>query len=142
MCAIAKLSRSRKRLHIRPTFAKANLFVRNPTGEAVRSMYLCSDVVKAVVQHNDFDRIRLITCGTKVFTRQESGRGSHQFRILNDGVSSVLRHVEPEAVLVGDLRVLKVLLAEFYPKLSSFDGSFGDVVTEARKSDYSLVDRL
>ena len=52
-------------------FPSSNLLVRNPIGDTVRSLYMVNDVVKSIVQHNDYARIRLMTAGTKVFGKQE-----------------------------------------------------------------------
>ncbi len=66
------ISKCRARLHI-SNFPSLNVLVRNPAGTAARSLYLANDLVKAVITHNSFERLRLTAAGTKVFAKQEGG---------------------------------------------------------------------
>ncbi|KAJ7639456.1 S-adenosyl-L-methionine-dependent methyltransferase [Roridomyces roridus] len=132
-----------KRLHLTPTFPSSNVLVRNPdgSGEAARSLYISNDRVKAVVQHNDYNRIRLTFAGTKVFTKQEAGRGVEaQWRVLDDALPLVVPYTEPETIAVGDLVTLRILVATHYPLCAVFPEPFKTVV-QGRESG-SLVVRF
>ncbi|KAG8744951.1 hypothetical protein FRC10_009186 [Ceratobasidium sp. 414] len=113
-------------LQIKPSFPSANLFVRNPDGEALRQIYLCNDAVRRVLAHNDFARLRLINAGVRVFTRQESGprgeetKGRNKFRFLVEGTPAVLPHVDEARIIKGDMDTLRVLMRLYYPVCQEF----------------------
>lgn len=107
--------------------------MRNPTGEAVRSLYLANDVVRAVVLQNDYNRIRLTSCGTKVFAKQEAGRGTDaQFRILSEGLPVVLPYVDPKTIMTADIPALKTLIESYYPLCATFAQPFKSAIEERR----------
>jgi len=121
--------------------------VRNPAGEPARSLYLTNDLVHAVLSANDYKRIRVMTAGTKIFTRQESGFGRGgggnggaeegdekipRFRLLNEGLPVVLPYIDPETILDTGIPALRTLLEAYYPLLSTFDEAFRRVVGSRR----------
>ncbi|KAG6873618.1 hypothetical protein C0995_013549 [Termitomyces sp. Mi166 len=124
-----------ERLSLASDFPSSNVLVRNPAGEAVRSLYLANDLVKSVVEHNDYTRIRLSAAGTKVFSKQEGGKASAgaepHFRVLGEGLPVILPFVNPEAIITADLSSLKVLVESYYPLVTSFSEPFKSIV-EAR----------
>jgi multisite-specific tRNA:(cytosine-C5)-methyltransferase len=90
---------------------------------------LTNDIVKALVLHNDYTRIRLTACGTKIFTKQEGGKGiDAQFRILGEGLPVVLPYTDPNSIINADVAVLKSLLATQYPLCTTFDEPFRSIV--------------
>ncbi|KAG6830768.1 hypothetical protein H0H87_007167 [Tephrocybe sp. NHM501043] len=127
----------RERLSLTSDFPSSNVLVRNPTGEAVRSLYLANDLVKSVVEHNNYARIRLSAAGTKVFSKQEGGKASAsagaepQFRVLGEGLPVILPFVAPETIITADLASLKVLVGSYYPLVNSFVEPFKSIA-EAR----------
>lgn len=75
--------------------------------------------------NNDYNRIRLASAGTKVFSRQESGKNvDPQFRVLGEGLPVILPFVDPHSIIAGDLAVLKTLLRSYYPLCSDFEEPF------------------
>lgn len=50
------------------------LLVRNATGAPLRSIYLTSHLTRGLLLSNAYTRMRLISCGVKLFTRQESSK--------------------------------------------------------------------
>ncbi|KAG2029107.1 hypothetical protein BDR03DRAFT_1018892 [Suillus americanus] len=105
-------------LNLTASFPSSNILVRNPAGDAVRSFYLTNDLVKAVVLNNDYPRMRLMTSGTKVITKQEAGRGLEaQFRVLGEGLPVVLPYIDPSVILDAEFATLKTLLVTYYPLL-------------------------
>ncbi|KAG6811829.1 hypothetical protein H0H92_005626 [Tricholoma furcatifolium] len=126
-----------ERLSLTSDFPSQNILVRNPSGEAVRSLYLANDLVKSVVEHNNYARIRLSAAGTKVFSKQEGGKASAaagaeaQFRVLGEGLPVILPFVELQTIITADLPTLKVLVQSYYPLVTSFPEPFKSVV-EAR----------
>ncbi|KAF7348468.1 S-adenosyl-L-methionine-dependent methyltransferase [Mycena venus] len=129
------------RLHLTPAFPSANILVRTPPGDAdadaaapvpVRNLYITNDLVKLLVTHNDYNRIRLACAGTKVFTKQEAGRGADaQFRVLGEALPLVLPYTDPETIVDADLAVLRILVEKAYPLCGAFpDGNFRRVMTE------------
>ncbi|KAJ7867586.1 S-adenosyl-L-methionine-dependent methyltransferase [Mycena leptocephala] len=121
-----------ERLHLTLAFPSSNVLVRNPAGEAARSLYITNDLVKCVVENNDYNRIRLTFAGTKVFTKQEAGRGADaQFRVLGEALPLVLPYTDPATIVDGDLAVLKVLVEGAYPLCSAFpEGSFRTILED------------
>ncbi|ESK92221.1 trna (cytosine-5-)-methyltransferase [Moniliophthora roreri MCA 2997] len=132
------------RLHLTAEFPSDNILVRNPEGDVVRSMYLTNSIVKAIVQNNDFTRIRLTAAGTKVFTRQEGAKLHEkleetakkgntaaigaQYRILGEGLPVVLPYVDPARIVEASIGTLKTLVESYYPLLESFEESFRNVM--------------
>ena len=114
-------------------FPASNLLVRNPAGDTVRSLYMVNDIVKSIVKHNDYARIRLMTAGTKVFGKQEGaeakreGADSH-FRVLSEGLPVVLPFVGPTAIVQADFAALKVFMEGYYPLISGFAEPFQSMI--------------
>lgn len=117
---------------MKPSFPSANLFVRNPDGEALRQVYLCNDAVRQILTNNDYARLRLINAGVRVFNRQEGGpktdqgepasddRGRSRFRFLTEGTPAVLPHVDPARIVLADMDVLRVFMRLYYPLCAEF----------------------
>ncbi|KAF8804768.1 S-adenosyl-L-methionine-dependent methyltransferase [Phlegmacium glaucopus] len=117
------------RLHITSNFPASNVLIRNPVGEAVRSLYLVNDTVKAVIKNNDYNRIRLTSAGTKVFSKQESGKNvDPQFRVLGEGLPVILPFVDPRSIITADMMALRILLGTYYPLCSAFEEPFKSVI--------------
>jgi hypothetical protein len=141
----------RKQFSLASDFPSSNLLVRNPAGEPARSLYLTNDLIRAVLSMNDYRRIRLMTAGTKIFTRQEGGFGRGaagggeeriekvtRFRLLNEGLPVVLPYIKPESIIDTDLRALRRLLETYYPLLNVFDEAFQRVVGSKRTYKLSV----
>jgi len=129
----------RQQFSLASDFPSSNLLVRNPAGEPARSLYLTNDLVRAVLSANDYKRIRIMTAGTKIFTRQEGGFGKRdavaideerdavripRFRLLSEGLPAVLPYIKPESIFDTDIPTLRRLLEAYYPLLSAFDEAF------------------
>ncbi|KAG6379756.1 S-adenosyl-L-methionine-dependent methyltransferase [Boletus reticuloceps] len=128
-----------QQLHLNSDFPTSNVLVRNPEGDAVRSLYIVNDFVKSVLAHNDYTRMRLMTAGTKVITKQEAGRGMDaHFRILGEGLPVVLPYIDPATIMMADLKALKVLLQTYYPLCISFQEPFRSAI-DARDSGNHVV---
>ncbi|KII91119.1 hypothetical protein PLICRDRAFT_105153 [Plicaturopsis crispa FD-325 SS-3] len=131
-----------KGLNLTADFPAHNVLVRNPTGDAVRSLYLTNDLVKRVVQSNDYARLRLMTCGTKVFAKQDPGKTADaqvaQFRTLGEGLPVVLPYIRPETIVEADGPALRTLLQMYYPLCEGFAQPFRGVI-EARESGSHVV---
>lgn len=118
------------------------MLVRNPAGDAARSLYLANDLVKAVITHNSYERLRLTAAGTKVFAKQEGGSAKGlvdgvtgaveaQFRVLGEGLPVVLPYVDEMSIIEGDMHTLRTLVEAYYPLCASFEEPFRGVI-EAR----------
>ena len=113
-----------EKLNINSSFPARNLLVRNPTGEAARSMYLTNDLVRTIIENNDYMRLRLVTVGTKIFGRQEGKSAGSSFRVLGDGIPVVMPYIADEHIVTADVEVLRVLMEGYYPLLSAFNQEF------------------
>ncbi|KAI0924993.1 hypothetical protein AcW2_005707 [Taiwanofungus camphoratus] len=121
------------KLHLSADFPASNILVRNPEGEPVRSLYMTNEIVNSIVQHNDYTRIRLMTCGTKVFGKQEGVEAKRegaemQFRVLSEGLPVVLPYIDPQSIIPADVMTLKTFMHSYYPLCSSFDEPFRSVI--------------
>ncbi|THH19611.1 hypothetical protein EW146_g1598 [Bondarzewia mesenterica] len=125
-----------RQLSLTPTFPSSNILVRNPAGEPARSLYLTNDLVHAVLQSNDFKRMRLMTAGTKIFTKHEGvaraeasaeGRDT-PFRLLSEGLPAVLPYVQPESIVDACIADLRTLLEDYYPLVTAFGEPFREAL--------------
>lgn len=126
--------------------------MRNPQGAPLRALYLVNDNVKAVMDATDYKRIRLVSAGVKLFGRSElaasgnstsdaqgqekdaaapEGAGEEskkvkklEFRILSDGLTALLPHLEVSKLVAGGANDLRVFLKTYYPLCSSFEDGF------------------
>jgi hypothetical protein len=132
----------RQQFTLAADFPSSNLLVRNPAGETARSLYLTNDLVRAVLSANDYKRIRIMTAGTKIFMRQESGFGHREvdgedsastsastervprFRLLSEGLPVVLPYIKPDIIIDTDIPALHRLLETYYPLLNGFGEGF------------------
>jgi multisite-specific tRNA:(cytosine-C5)-methyltransferase len=129
---MAKKYMCRTRLNLNADFPASKVLVRNPDGDAVRSLYLTNGIIKTIVEHNDYTRLRIINCGTKVFTKQDGGRGMDaSFRVLGEGLPVVLPYIRPETIMDCDIGILKTLLSVYYPLCGTFPEPFKTAI-EAR----------
>ena len=117
-----------------------NVFVRNPditeanaSDIPLRSLYICNDILKRVILANDYTKIRMVSAGTKVFTRQDAGLSveegdtsmiRQQFRVLDDALPIALPFIPPSTIYPARLCDLKLLLQSYYPLMSSFQEPF------------------
>ena len=110
----------------------------------MRSLYMVNDIVKSIIQHNDFARIRLMTAGTKVFGKQEgteakrAGASDTHFRVLAEGLPVVLPYVGQKAVVLADFAALRILLEAYYPLTSGFADPFRSMI-EAKRACCMIV---
>ncbi|KAI0032587.1 S-adenosyl-L-methionine-dependent methyltransferase [Vararia minispora EC-137] len=119
-----------------PEFPRHNILTRNPGGEPARALYLTNDLVRRVVQNNDFARIRLMIAGTKIFQKQEGfgklkdSKGqsyippASQFRLISDGLPAVLPFIRKDSILEAKADALRVLVQDYYPLLIALPEEF------------------
>ena len=117
-----------EKLNLNSSFPAQNLLVRNPSGEAARSMYLTNDLVRKVIENNEYTKLRLVTAGTKIFGRQEGKTAGSSFRVLGDGIPVVMPYIADEHIITADIEVLRVLMEGYYPLLSAFNQEFRDAL--------------
>ncbi|KAI0826143.1 cytosine-5--methyltransferase [Irpex lacteus] len=120
-------------LNLSQNFPAANMLVRNPTGDTIRSIWLTNDIVRQVIENNDYTRMRLMTAGSKVMAKQEGAAAKRdgavsQFRILSEGLPAMLPYVKPETILTADVTSLRILMENYYPVLSGFPGPFRSAI--------------
>ncbi|KAH9929026.1 cytosine-5--methyltransferase [Epithele typhae] len=125
-----------------PSFPAGNMLVRNPAGDTVRSLYMVNAVVKSVIEHNDFARIRLMTAGTKVFGKQEGTEAKRaaaadtHFRVLAEGLPVVLPFVGQKAQMTADFAAMKVMMESYYPLTTGFAEPFRSAVEAKGNGSY------
>ncbi|EMD37062.1 hypothetical protein CERSUDRAFT_50963, partial [Gelatoporia subvermispora B] len=129
------------RLNLKSDFPASNMMVRNSISDPIRSLYMTNDIVKSIVLHNDYTRIRLMTCGTKVFAKQEGAEAKREgadthFRVLSEGLPAVLPYIEPVSIVPADLPALKILLETYYPLCSGFAEPFRSTIDSKANGSY------
>jgi hypothetical protein len=124
----------REKLNIHSSFPSSNVLVRNPAGEPARSLYLTNDIVKKIIDNNEYTHIRLVTSGTKMFGRQEGKGPDISFRVLGEGLNVLLPFIPPEFILTGNIATLAILMKGYYPLLSSFPEEFRSAVEAKRET--------
>lgn len=129
-----EVERITKWFHLEPSFPSGNLLVRNEYGNPLRTVYIVNDVVKAVVQNNDYTRLRMISAGVKTFIRQDSQQRTDitcKWRVSSDGVFEVLKHVPEDTIIPVGLDEFRLFLEEMYPPIEKFSGAFREVCEKA-----------
>ncbi|CAG8685040.1 14337_t:CDS:2, partial [Acaulospora colombiana] len=137
-------------------FPAHNLFVRNADPTVLRSIYLSNDLVKQVLTFNEPSRLRFISAGIKLATRQEGsnrmanklkrsggisaeevgdGGTESKYRVLNDAVTQILPYMVPGDVLNGDMNVLKTFIRKAYPLTREFPEVVRDMFEKCGKHD-------
>jgi multisite-specific tRNA:(cytosine-C5)-methyltransferase len=95
--------------------------IRNPEGDPSRSIYLTNDIVKTIIAHNDYARLRLTFAGTKIFLKHDLvNKTGSNFRIVGEGLPVVLPYIEPSTIITVDAESLRRLVEEYYPLCENF----------------------
>lgn len=108
---------------LKKDFPVDSLFVRNGEGKALRSIYLTSPAIRNVISVNDYRRMRLVSCGVKLFARQDSGNSDTyacKWRILQDGLNVISEYMSPKRKIRANLATLKRMIEEQYAGIDSF----------------------
>lgn len=109
-----------------PSFPVADLLVRNADGTALRSIYFTSPIVRSLLLANSYSRMRLISCGVKVFTRQDAGKdGTYRckWRVVSEGLEVIRPFMGPKRILQGTKETLRILMGELNVPFGSFAGT-------------------
>jgi multisite-specific tRNA:(cytosine-C5)-methyltransferase len=117
--------------------------VRNAAGKPVRSVYLTSPSIKQVLEANDYERIRLISCGVKVFTRQDQGKDGYpcKWRLLSEGIKTMRPYMGEKRVVRCGVATLKRLLGpEAYPRFHDFEEERFVESVEALENGSAIVE--
>ena len=103
----------------------------------MRNFYLANPIVKNIIESNDYIRMRLLSAGAKILARQD--KGEIQFRVLDEGLETMLPYIEEDKVVQGNMEDLKSLLQEPYPFFNKFPvGSFRTALEAHRKFPTAL----
>lgn len=117
----------------------------------VRTLYLTTPLVRSIIQSNNYTHMRLMTAGTKVFTRQDPSKSTGAaplektddmedtspqsstrpdvFRILGEGLPIVLPWISNDMIVTGDIQSLRMLMMNYYPLCKDFQGSFAEILS-------------
>ncbi|GAA6012735.1 hypothetical protein JCM10207_005344 [Rhodosporidiobolus poonsookiae] len=111
------------------SFPFDQLLVRNSSGLPMRSIYLTSDLTRSLLLSNAYTRMRLISCGVKLFNRQDNTKdGTYRckWRLNSEGL-----HVARP--WLGDRRIVSANNELLRQVMGSVSVKFEDVVDEAAK---------
>lgn len=102
------------------------MLVRNSTGEAIRTIYFTSPLVRSLLTSNSYNRMRLISCGVKIFMRQDATRdGTYKckWRVMSEGLE-VLRP------FMGQKRILHATEATLRRLMESLNIKFDELADD------------
>ncbi|ORX34458.1 S-adenosyl-L-methionine-dependent methyltransferase [Kockovaella imperatae] len=108
---------------LKEEFPKDNFLVRNEYGDPVRVLYLTNDIVKRIVQNNDFSRMRLISAGMRGFVRQDSAQRAEfycKWRIPSESILEAVPYLGDDKIIDTDVATLRMLIEEQYPPIVKF----------------------
>ncbi|KAK4046359.1 hypothetical protein OIV83_006140 [Microbotryomycetes sp. JL201] len=118
------------------SFPITSLLVRNSQGAALRSVYFTSEVVRALLFSNTYSRMRLISCGVKMFTRQDSSKdGTYRckWRVNAEGLEVLRPFMGPKRITTANVTTLRQLM-------SSMTVNFADLQEEQFKQRLNEVE--
>ncbi|GAA5979577.1 hypothetical protein JCM11641_007875 [Rhodosporidiobolus odoratus] len=98
---------------IAPNFPFSSLLVRNATGLPMRSIYLTSSLTRSILLSNAYTRMRLISCGVKLFTRQDNGKDgtySCKWRLNSEGLEVVRPYVSEKRIVKAGNETLRQVM--------------------------------
>jgi multisite-specific tRNA:(cytosine-C5)-methyltransferase len=117
---------------VKPEFPKHNFLVRNLEGEPLRTVYMTSSSVRAIVSsggpgingHPSLNprKMRMLNCGVKTLARQEAGKDKQlecRWRAIADGAPVIRPMVRDEMIARAELSDLAFLIKNHYPTLES-----------------------
>ncbi|GAA5943291.1 hypothetical protein JCM3775_002607 [Rhodotorula graminis] len=112
---------------ISDAFPFSELLVRNAAGQPLRSIYLTSLLTRKLLLSNAYSRMRLISCGVKLFTRQDSnGQYACKWRLNAEGLDVV-------RPFLSDKRVIKVGADTLRQVMGAVSVKFEDLTEEGLK---------
>ncbi|GJN93170.1 hypothetical protein Rhopal_006217-T1 [Rhodotorula paludigena] len=96
---------------ISDSFPFSDLLVRNAMGQPLRSVYLTSPLTRKLLLSNAYTRMRLISCGVKLFTRQDSSNTyACKWRINAEGLEVIRPYLgQKRIVQVGEKTLRQVM---------------------------------
>ncbi len=103
-----------------------------------RTLYLANSIVKSLVENNDYVRMRLVSAGSKVLSRQE--KDGSQYRVMDEGLETLLPYIKTDDFVDGGSEDLRTLLMEYSPFFSKFrEGPFLDRLTQHGMPSHSFA---
>lgn len=110
---------------LHPSFPTSSLLVRNASGAPLRSIYFTSALVRSLLLSNTYSRMRLISCGVKVFSRQESSTKDPiyrcKWRVLSEGLEILRPFMGPRRIIQGSIGTLKLLMGTLNILMADLD---------------------
>lgn len=115
-----------------PSFPISSLLVRNASGQPLRTIYFTSPIVRTLLLSNSYKRMRLTSCGVKVFSRQDSSKDGQfrcKWRIMSEG----LEIMRP---FMGERRIIKCGMETLKQLMGTLNVAIADV------EDKAFVERI
>lgn len=97
-----------------PSFPSSSLLVRNAQGAPLRSIYFTSDLARSLLLANTYSRMRLISCGVKLFTRQDSSKdGTYRckWRVNSEGLEVLRPFLGKKRLVHANVKTLRTLMS-------------------------------
>lgn len=119
-------------------FHPRNLLVRNKEAKPIRSIYLTSTSVRALISSGGIGRgphpygnplkMRLLNCGIRAFQKQDAGKDVRlqcKWRVMSDGIPALRPFLHDKKLVKATLDEFAFLLRNHYPKTDDVPmGSF------------------
>ncbi|KAI5478817.1 tRNA (cytosine-5-)-methyltransferase [Pseudohyphozyma bogoriensis] len=108
-----------------PSFPMSSLLVRNAQGKPLRSIYFTSPLVHTILDSNSYTRMRLISCGTKLFSRQGQDGVSKdgsvyrcKWRLMSEGLEVIRPFMGEKRVVRCGMETFELLMRKMNLQLS------------------------
>lgn len=97
-------------------FPRDTELVRNATGEACRVIYYVNPSIAQILKIQN-QKLKLIHAGIKLFSAQRNDSGLCPWRMQNESLPVISKHLGPARQLTTNMDVLKVLFQDAFPKI-------------------------
>lgn len=111
-----------------PSFPASSLLVRNAQGAPLRSVYFTTALSRTLLDANSYTRMRLISCGIKLFTRQDSSKdGTYRckWRVNSEGLDVLRPFMGQKRLATANVKTLRTLMSSLtVPLVDLEEGEF------------------
>ncbi|KAI5967484.1 NCL1 [Candida margitis] len=104
------------------TFPKDCALVRNATGEALRTIYYVSPIIKEILTVDD-QKLKLVHGGIKLFVAQRNDVGICPWRVQTEALHTIEHYIGTKRHLTCNLELLKFLFVNAFPKVEDLKES-------------------
>lgn len=117
-------------------FPRDSALVRNATGEALRTIYYVSPIIKEILTMTE-QKLKIIHAGIKLFVSQRNDSGNCPWRVQNESLHTLQPFLGEARRVSCNLKLLEHLFQEAFPRLSDIKELGIDPEFSTRMDDMS-----